>query len=63
MRMLHGYLNGKPRETRGVFSSGPPGEEDWIFIKNIEAYAPLLAVTALAQFVPVRRTTHTGGQM
>lgn len=32
--------NGKPRETRGVFSSGPPGEEDLIFIKNREACAP-----------------------
>lgn len=42
VRMLRGYLapNGKPRETRGVFSSGPPGEEDLIFIKNREAYAP-----------------------
>lgn len=33
-------VSGKPRETRGVFSSGPPGEEDLIFIKNREAYAP-----------------------
>lgn len=32
--------NGKPRETRGVFSSGPPGEEDLIFIRNREAFAP-----------------------
>lgn len=42
VRTLHGVLapNGKPRETRGVFSSGPPGEEDLIFIKNREAYAP-----------------------